>query len=242
MARLQDALKSLHQRQQQVLAETDRLEQLRAAKGERSRAEASSVHAVTREQKALEAEARAQAQKLSAAQVFELALSAAADDMVRATGQLERGETGAAAQRAEQDAASRLAALVEVLKPASQNKGNSKAGGQGGGDKQAGSSDAIRMLSELKLLKWLQEDLNRRFRDLPELADPEERAALQAQLSREQGRLADVAFRLSKPIEGNPEDDPDQLPDLRRTDGDDAGSTGRPRSLEDALLPADGEP
>ena len=88
MARLQDALKSLHERQQQVLAETGRLEDLRSAKGQRSRAETSSVRSLSREQKALETETRSQGEKLAAAQVFELALATAARDMARAGAEL----------------------------------------------------------------------------------------------------------------------------------------------------------
>ena len=74
LARLQDAIKSLHERQQQARAETGRLEDLRADSRELSRAQSTSVHSLAREQKALEAETRAQAEKLAAAEVFQLAL------------------------------------------------------------------------------------------------------------------------------------------------------------------------
>ena len=101
-----------------------------------------------------------------------------------------------------------------MLKPSSQANQGSKPGGQGGDGNKGGGANAIRMLSELKLLRWIQEDLNRRFQQLADIADPAERRARQEELSGQQGQLADVAFRLSKPLEGNPEDDPDKLPDL----------------------------
>ncbi len=241
LARLQDALKSLHERQQQALAETGRLEDLRSADGELSRAQSSSVHSLAREQKALESETRSQAEKLAAAEVFQLALASAARDMARAVESLERGETGAATQQAEQDALARLAALLEALKPSNQAGPPKKSGGDGGQGKQGGNSDAIKLLSELKLLKLMQEDLNRRFQQLPNVEDDAQRTQRQTELGEEQGRLAEVAFKLSKPLEGNPEDDPDKLPDLRTPKNDDPQAPGEPQSLDDKLLPADGD-
>ena len=35
-------------------------------------------------------------------------------------------------------------------------------------------------------------------------------------LAVEQGKLADIILNLSQPIDSNPEDDPDSLPDVRR--------------------------
>ncbi len=191
---------------------------MRTDRGELSRPQSSSVHSLSREQKALEAETRAQAEKLAAAEVFQLALSSAARDMARAAAQLDRGETGMLAQQAQQDALARLAALLEALKPSNQAGSPKKQGGEGGEGKQGGNTDAIKLISELKLLKLMQEDLNRRFQQLPDVADEAQRHARQAELSQDQGRLADVAFKLSKPLEGNPEDDPDKLPDLRKTE------------------------
>jgi hypothetical protein len=150
--------------------------------------------------------------------------------MGRAVVQLARSDTGAVAQRAEQDALARLAALIEALKPSDQAAPPKKPEGGGGEGKQGAGSDAIKMLSELKLLKLMQEDVNRRFLDLREIADGDQHAERLAELSEEQGRLAEVALKMSEPLEGNPEDDPDKLPDLRK-------QSDRPASLEDALLP-----
>jgi hypothetical protein len=234
LARLQDALKSLHVRQQQVVAETDRLEAFRTAERQLSRAQTASVHSLAREQQLLESETRGQAAKLAGAEVVRLALESAARDMARAAAQLARSETGASAQQAEQDALARLAALIEALKPSEQAGGAKKPGdGAGGGGKQGGSSDAVKMISELKLLKLMQEDVNRRFQQLRDVADDEERAQRLADLGEEQGRLAEVALRMSQPLETNPEDDPDHLPDLRK-------QSDRPASIEDPLLPPDG--
>ena len=239
LARLQDALKSLHEREQQVLAETGRLEGFRTENRELSRAQSTSVHSLAREQRALESETRAQAEKLAAAEVFRLALDSAARDMAHAVARLDTGDTGPAAQQAEQDALARLAALLEALKPSNQAGQPKKPGGGDGQGKQGGNTDAIKLLSELKLLKLMQEDLNRRFQHLPQ--GDVERAARLSELGEEQGRLADVAFKLSQPTEGNPEDDPEKLPDLRKSKLDGLDPQQAPGSLEDKLLPADGD-
>jgi hypothetical protein len=72
-------------------------------------------------------------------------------------------------------------------------------------------------LAQLKLLKILQEDVNSRFRSLNGEAErtanaPGDRLA---ELAAEQGKLADLALKLSEPPESNIEDDPDKLPDVR---------------------------
>ena len=241
LARLQDALKSLHERQQQALAETGRLEDLRSAAGELSRAQSSSVHSLTREQKALEAETRSQGEKLAAAEVFQLALASAARDMARAVASLERGETGAATQQAEQDALARLAALLEALKPSNQAGPPKKSGGDGGQGKQGGNTrcDQAALRTEA-----LETDARGPQPQVPATAECRGRCGArqrQTELGEEQGRLAEVAFKLSKPLEGNPEDDPDKLPDLRTPKNDDPEAPGEPQSLDDKLLPADGD-
>ncbi len=237
MARLQDALKSLHERQQQALTETSRLEALRGQDREFSRAQASSLHSLSREQQALEAETRAQAEKLAGAQVFHLALTGAARDMARALGHLDRGDTGDAAQQAQQDALTRLSALLEAMKPASPAGPPKKSGGEGGEGKQGAGTDGVKLLSELKLLKLMQEDLNRRFERLSDIVDDAGRAARLTELSQEQGRLAEAAFALSKPLEQNPEDDPDQLPKLQKAAPAGPESRDGSQPQVDKLLP-----
>ena len=49
-------------------------------------------------------------------------------------------------------------------------------------------------------------------RDVPQAERPEQLT----QLSEEQGRLAELALKLSQPIVEAPDDDPEKLPDVRK--------------------------
>jgi hypothetical protein len=80
--------------------------------------------------------------------------------------------------------------------------------------------DAIQRLAEVKLLKSLQEEVNRRTAELDAARVRQgQLSATQLQevedLAREQGRLADLIIDLSRAAEQKPEDHPETLPDLR---------------------------
>ena len=73
-------------------------------------------------------------------------------------------------------------------------------------------------MAELKLLKLLQEEINRRTAELEEsrAKDGQLSPAVEdelAALAREQGRLADMVYNLIEATAPRPEDDPDALPD-----------------------------
>ena len=78
MAKLEDALKSLQNAASKLIAETERLEKLRAADGQFTRAQASTVNDLARQQKSLQAETSLLAEKLSLTEVINLALDGAA--------------------------------------------------------------------------------------------------------------------------------------------------------------------
>jgi hypothetical protein len=67
------------------------------------------------------------------------------------------------------------------------------------------------------LLKILQEDLNGRYRTLsgPDDAPAAEPGQL-TDLAAEQGKLAELAQKLSQPVAKHPEDNPESLPDVRQ--------------------------
>jgi hypothetical protein len=121
--------------------------------------------------------------------------------------------------------------LLEALKPEppKEDPDDSKGGqgGQGAAGKPPGSG--IQTLVELKLLKLLQEDLNRRTEALESAlggADPlpAEVRRRYAELSAEQGRLADLLLNLITP-QAEPDGDLDGLLDAP------------PDSIEDVLEP-----
>ena len=96
MARLEDSLKSLHERQKKLIQDTERLENLRAAAGRFTRAQLSTVNDLARQQKSLEGETSLLAEKLALTEVINLALDGAAKQMTRAAELLEHRETGSA--------------------------------------------------------------------------------------------------------------------------------------------------
>ena len=215
LERLQDAVKSLDERQGRILEETRRLDNLQRSEGRLTRAQAISLQDLARDQASLKDETAALAEKLTGAEVVNLALSGAAGEMARAAAMLDRRETGSSAQQAEQRAQDRLAMLLQAMKPEQpeQKNGGGARGGQGG--QGEGSSPAMQALVELKLMKLMQEEINRRTQDLEALFGQSEKLDENAlreyeQLSAEQGRLAELLLGLipENTSQTMPEDSP----------------------------------
>jgi len=236
MARLEDSLKSLQDRQKKLIHDTERLENLRANAGRFTRAQLSTVNDLARQQKSLEGETSLLAEKLALTEVINLALGGAAKQMTKAAELLTHRETGSATQSSQEAARLRLAQLLVAF----QDKKQSKPGGEEGGGGSAGGkgarSDGNQVLTQLKLLKLLQEDLNGRYKTATAAeGDP---AALPArelsEIAAEQGKLAELALKLAQPPEENPEDNPDKLPDVRQKQG-----VGEPREpvVDPSLVP-----
>jgi hypothetical protein len=233
MARLEDSLKSLHERQKKLIQETERIENLRASAGRLTRAQLSTVNDLARQQKSLEGDTSLLAEKLSLTEVINLALGGAAKQMTRAAELLTHRETGTATQGSQEAARVRLAQLLTAF----EDKAKAKSGGAEGGGSAGGKgarSDGNYVLTQLKLLKILQEDLNGRYRTL---TTPKDDAAATAdqeltEIAAEQGKLADLTLKLAEPPADNPEDDPEKLPDVRQEGppGDIAPPPGEPRA------------
>ena len=223
IARLEDSLKSLHERQKSLLQETERLENLRATEGRFTRAQLGTVNDLARQQKSLQGETSLLADKLSLTEVISMALEGAAKQMTRAGELLEHRETGSHTQGAQEAARLRFAQLLTAFANKPKPDGEQDGGGAGG-DGSGSQSDAKRAIAQLKLLKILQEDLNGRYRKLNGARDEDATAAGQlAEVAADQGKLADLALKLAQPPERNPEDDPENLPDVR-SDGVDPGA------------------
>lgn len=222
LARLEDALKSIEQRQAQTLTETRRYDEIRESQGDLTRAQWISVGDLVRQQQSLETEIRELAEKLSA-KAFQFSLAGVAREMAAAAAQLGRRQLGVPAQDAMHHALTRLAQLMSALKPdadeqpAAQEEPEAP-GGENGSAGQPG--DALRMVAELKLIGLMQTEINERTKALEEARrktgelTPEERQTY-AELSEEQGKLADLTLDLVEPEQANPEDDPENLPKLK---------------------------
>ncbi len=224
LARLEDGLRSVRDRQAQLLQETRTYHQADTADG-LTPAQRETVRSLARQQQFLHDETQGWAQRLSAARSFELALTSAARYMERAAALLRNLQPGPDAQTAESRALARLDQILQALAPdqqpqpqqAEEPDQQQEPGQQG--ENQAGPSqgDSIRSVAELKLLKLLQDDLNARTRELAEALrgvpnpDPAQQQEL-LELSAEQGRLADLLLELTQlPADQDaPAGDPDQ--------------------------------
>jgi hypothetical protein len=228
LARVADELTGMIPRQQQVIEETRRLDQLHAESGKWSRAQLVSLRDLARVQQNLEGETGRIIEKLSAAQVFALALKGAARHMHSAGEQLSRRETGPPTQKSQEAARKRLADLVAALKPDEPNPEEGQPGQEGAGaagQPEGPPSDGIPAIAQLKMLITLQKELFARTAEIERLRGKEgqlpaaARQALEA-IAREQGELADLTRNLSSvaPSDGNTVQEKPDEKDEQRTE------------------------
>lgn len=234
IARLEDSLKSLHERQKKLIAETQRLENVRATEGRLTRAQLSTVNELSKQQQALEVETSQMAERLALTEVLQLALSGAARQMTKAAELIGHRETGNATQGLQESARLRLAQLLTALAKdqAAKPKGGQEQEGSGEGGGKQKRADGSHVLAQLKLLKLLQEDLNLRYRTAKADETGDTAARELVELAQEQGKLAELTAKLAEPPQDNPEDDPEKLPDIRQ---DEAGPDLVPPPDEPAL-------
>ncbi len=212
LARLEDNVKHLRRQQQGALEEARRLRRLEESQGQLTRAQALAALDLARLQHSLQADTARLGQQLTGAGAFALALGGAAADMGRAAESLDRRETGSATQDAQRGAIRRLDLLLEALKPEPPAAQSENAGGGNQGGQQGPQGDRIQNVAQLKLLKFLQQEINVRTEQLQQAVaaagkPTEEQLRESAELSRQQGRLADVVLESLQPVRPNPEPD-----------------------------------
>lgn len=228
LARIEDAIDSLHERQQKMVGETVHYQLRQSERGQLTRAEAAGVRELARTQLALRDEMQELAKTLAGAEVFQFVLDLTGQDMGQAAERLDRRDIGDETVRIENSAVSRITQLKDALanddsSPA-ENGGQDEAGQEDGGGEGAGegpSKRTRRSLAELKLLKSIQEELNTRTAALAESRRQSSQATAEQEaeygkLSREQGRLADLVTNMMQTDDHRPEDDPNHLPDIRQ--------------------------
>jgi hypothetical protein len=204
LAKAADDLAALIPRQQAVIDETHRLDELHDAAGKWSRVQLISLQNVSKAQHALADDAGRIIDKLSAAEVFALALKGAARQMERAVELLTRRETGVETLRVEEAARKRIVDLVEALKPEEPGAGDAPPPDQqgGGSGDQPPPADGIPTVAQVKMLIVLQKELVARTVEIEKLRDKGGRLPVGATeeleiVAREQGELADLARNLS---------------------------------------------
>jgi hypothetical protein len=181
-------------------------------------------------------ETRDFAEKIKAAEVFYLGLTSAVGEMNRAAQGLSRAETGDATRQSALQARGRLAQLLEALTSKDDAPQTpEEAGDSGSGGDQGGAQDGIQQLAQLKLLKMMQQSLQQRTEQLDEIRrrgqtwSDDEQAEV-GRMAEEQGKLADLLFKLSQPADEPVEDDPSALPD-----GEQDGPADLEQELRNAL-------
>ena len=162
---------------------------------------------LARSQRSLQVDAIHLGDQLSVA-AFALALDGASRDMDQAAGFLDRYQTAAETQQAQQNAMHRLDLLLDALKPEPpENQPNPPANAENKPPANANQTpkqgQSTVNLSELKLLKMLQEDINRRTAALAEAVGSEGKSTDQQrkeyeQLAEEQARLAELILKMMK--------------------------------------------
>jgi hypothetical protein len=210
LARIADELTGLIPRQQAAIDETKRLNDMRESSGKWVRAQFASLRDLAQAQRDLAEETGRIAEKISAAEVFALALRGAVVQMQRAAGRLAERDAGAETQRAQLASRRRLIDLVEALKPDPAGPDKplegepepDQAGGSSGGRQQGPPTDGVPTLAQVKLLISLQKELSSRTVELEQLRGKEGRLSPSAQeqldsIAHEQGELADLVRNLS---------------------------------------------
>jgi hypothetical protein len=206
LATVEHALAGLLVRQESALAETRQLQGLRDDEGGLRPEQASSIKDLARNQQQLKLEADAIAEKVTAAEVFQIGVRSAADQMQRAFELLAKDNTGDDTQRAEQQALLRLRQLLAALKEGQNTAaGEPNQAGEGnpgnGGAKNNRPPPIVHSVTEVKLLTVMQEDVNRRTIELQERiggrAATEAEAGELAALAQEQGRIAELVGKMT---------------------------------------------
>lgn len=206
LRRIADDLSGMIARQQNVIDETQRLEQERRSRGNWSRAQLKSLSAVEDEQRRLKQQTDRLVEKLGAAEVFAAALRGASERMAVAAARLAERQTDETTLAREEAAKQRFVDLIAALDPQQQHAvPPTEPAPPGQGQPKGPQAERVPSLAQLKLLKTLQQDLIHRTEQLDALrgsAQPpadEQHAELEA-IAREQGELADLARNLMREL------------------------------------------
>lgn len=229
LEKIADELKDMIGREQAVIDETRRLDGLHSEAGKWSRAQILSLRDLGTVQHTLKDETDRLVEKLTAAEVFALALKGASRNMQRAADLLGEKNAGIETQQAEEAARQRFVDLIEALKQdqdemSQRNQQEQEGGGEQGDQEQGPPTDGIPTLAQIKMLITLQRELMQRTKDLSEIREktgrltPAQQQELET-LAREQEELADLTTNLSqKALSGGAEDSGAAQPEPKKTE------------------------
>ncbi len=229
LEKIEDELKGLLARQQSVIAETERLEAERLAKGSLSRGQLKTLRDLAETERALQSEAERMEKSLTVAEVFSLVLRRTSRSLKLAADRLGEKQTDASTQALERDAVKKIKNLLAVLKqdekpdPAKAEQPPMPPGQKPEDEKpkaeQAGPpGESLPQIAQLKMIKLLQEEYLERTQLLNELRDKDGKLSSDAaaeldQLALEQDELAELTRNMVvKILQSRPDKDDDAKP------------------------------
>ncbi len=209
LAKVADTIKLIHQRQISLKDDVARLDGIREKEGKLTRGQIQSLLGLSRAEKGLADESAALKERLAEAKVFQLVIEEAVDQMNKGSAKLAEKETGSVAQKPLDKAGKKFEQLLDSLrKDPNQKKARNgnKQEGQGEGEGGGGSGgDGIPSIAQIKLLKSLQQEILSDTKSLVAEKKSDQWSTDQEQelsdLSKKQGRLADLVKDLMKPTE-----------------------------------------
>jgi hypothetical protein len=207
MARLEQHVEGALVRQRAIKKESERLLNLQESQGNLTPAQLESARSSSAEQTALAEDTRALAAGSQMPDAFQFQLTAAAQAMDSAAQRLNVQPLASDAVKSQHQAILRLETVLDALKtePNSGNEGN---GSQQGDTppkppQEEGPTPDIHDLAEVKLLRAMQAEVNRRTAELQAERGDDDRlppSAMEelASLAVEQGRIAELALKLAR--------------------------------------------
>ncbi len=201
IARLEDAVKHLRDAEQKVIDGTERLDRLTDSPDGLTRAHLVALQDLVQLQLSIRSDTEQLRSRLIGAEAVQLVLDGAAGFMAEAAAGLGRQQTGSPTQQAALRARDRLAMLLEAFEVDPADPSHEPAGGSAGNGAEGEPMGEPIAAAEVKLLKLLQQDLNRRTAELAEAVAgrqpiPEPLRRRLDHLAQEQGRLADLTLGL----------------------------------------------
>ena len=145
---------------------------------------------------------------LEEAPVFQFVLQNAVEDMTEAATRLDKENSGTGTQEIQDDAAKKIADLIEALR---KERTKPPAGGGGGGGGGGGKQPLVPSLAQMKMLLIMQRDVDRRIKNLdaevtknnnPDLnKDQKDRLRRAAEL---EGKISRITDKTAQELEGKP--------------------------------------
>ena len=208
LTRMGDRLKSLAERQEKIVTETNSYEAARQkTDGKLTIGQRAGVKGLGEVQTGIREETADLIENLEGAPVFALTLRRASQKMDEAARRLAELKTDSTTGAAAKAASDRFKQLMESLKADAAGAGGQGGGGGGGGGGAGGgggNGDGIPATAQLKMLKSLQQEINDRTEALDEMQrrnqklTPEQAAELK-KIGDEQGVLADLVRDMTRP-------------------------------------------